>query len=370
MSPTRIKIPWAKPFLGKLEQRLVKDALLSTWISDGPYVKGFEKEFSKLHNKEFCITTSNGTSALLLSLLAIDIKPKDEVIVSGFAFMAAANMVLSLGAKVVYADIDPQTWCMDVDCIRQKISTQTKAIIVVHPYGNVCDMSLINKLAKRHKLYVIEDAAESVFSLYRKQLAGTLGSIGCFSFQATKTIAMGEGGCVLTADKKLQDKMRIIRNHGMSPKRHYWHESIGHNFRLTNIQAAIGIAQLKKLNKIIEAKKRIHALYRYYLENQKGILFQIFNKEISPVVWATGIRLDAKVFGCPREKVIEYLLKQGIETRTGFYPASTMPFYQAPVLPVAQRISKEVLILPSFPSLEKKQIKYICEHLKEIRKIR
>jgi perosamine synthetase len=363
-----VKIPWAQPYFWGEEQKFVVDALRSSWISGGPYVERLEKDFARYHGARFCITTSSGTSALHLALLAIGAGPGDEVIVPGFTFIAPVNMVIATGAKPVYADIDPATWCVDTACVERKISTKTKAIVAVHPYGNVCAMITLQRLARRHNLYLIEDVAEAPFSRYCGKLAGTFGDIGCFSFQATKAITTGEGGCVLTSNRKLYGMMRVIRDHGMSRKRQYWHDCLGYNFRLTNIQAALGCAQFKNLSKIISAKRKIYVLYRRYLKNEEGIRFQCFNPEVQPVVWCVTVEIDPAVFGANRDSLIRRLLSSGIETRPGFYPASTMPFYRAPSLPVAEHISARVISLPSFLAVTESQIRYVCARLKKLKK--
>ncbi len=362
------KIPWAKPFLGIEEQKLLKRALLTTRISHGPYVEEFEKRFARLHKKKFCITTSSGTSAIHLALLALNIKPNDEVIISGFGFMAAANMVLSLQAKPVFVDIDPKTWCIDPQQIQQGITKKTKAIIVVHPYGNVGDMKVIKQIADKHKLFLIEDSAQAFLSKYLGKLAGTFGDVGCFSFQATKTISMGEGGCVVTDDKNLQERMQLIRDHGMKSKKRYWHTVIGHNFRLTNLQAAIGVAALNKLKTITASKKRIYEQYQRELDGQEGVIFQQFKKEVGPLVWCVAISISPEKFGCSRDTLIKRLERRGIETRPGFYPASLMPLYKLSILPVAEEVSKDVISLPSFVEIKNEEIKYICDCLISLKK--
>ena len=197
----KIQYPWAKPvFLGK-EQEYVKDALASTWISGGTYVDRFERAFGKLIKASEVITTSNGTTALYLAMLGLGIGPGDEVIVPGFTFVAAANMVIAAGAKPIFVDVDRDTWCINPACVVKAITKKTKAVCAVHLYGNVCDMKALQALCKKHKLFLIEDAAQAAFSSYQGQYAGTLSDVGTFSFQATKTIAMGEGGCVVTKDK-------------------------------------------------------------------------------------------------------------------------------------------------------------------------
>ena len=363
-----MKIPWAQPYFWGEEQKFMVDALRSSWISGGPYVEKLEKDFARYHGVRSCITTSSGTSALHLALLAIGVGPGDEVIVPGFTFIAPVNMVIAAGAKPVYADIDPDTWCIDPACVERKISPRTKAIVAVHPYGNVCDMITLRRLARRNKLYLIEDVAEAPFSRYRGKLAGTFGDIGCFSFQATKVITTGEGGCVITSNQKLSGMMRVIRDHGMSRKRQYWHDMPGHNFRLTNIQAALGCAQFKNLSKIISAKGKTCASYRRYLKDEEGIRFQFFKPEVQPVVWGVAVEIDPAVFGASRDSLIKRLLSSGIETRPGFYPASAMPFYRAPSLPVAEYISARVISLPLSLALTESQIRYVCAHLKRLKK--
>ena len=363
-----MNIPWAKPRFWGEEKKFVAEALRSTWISGGPYVEKLEKDLARFHGVPFCITTSNGTTALQLALLAIGVERGDEVIVPGFAFMASANMVIGAGAKPVYADMDPSTWCMDPACVERKISSRTRAIVAVHNYGNVCDMKALRRLAGRHKIFLIEDAAEALFSKYRGKFAGTFGDISCFSFQATKTMTTGEGGCVLTRDRKLYERMRLIRDHGLSKRGRYWHDALGYNFRLTNIQAALGCAQFKNRAKIISARHKVHALYRKHLKGEKGIRFQVFGPEVRPVVWCVAVEIDPRVLGASRDEVMKRLGAFGIETRPGFYPPSVMPLYRAPALPVADRISARIISLPSFPSLNERQIKYVCDQLKKLKK--
>ena len=363
-----MNIPWAKPCFWGDEKRFVADALRSTWISGGPYVEKLEKDLAKYHGVPFCITTSSGTCALQLALLAMGAGPGDEVVVPGFAFMASANMAIAVGAKPVYADIDPTTWCMDPACVERKISPKTRAIVAVHNYGNVCDMRALRRLADRRNLFLIEDVAEALFSRYRGRLAGTFGDISCFSFQATKTLTTGEGGCVLTSNKKLFERMRLIRNHGLSQRGRYWHDVLGYNFRLTNLQAALGCAQFKSRSKNIAARHKIHLLYRKCLQGEAGIRLQSFEPEVQPVVWCVAIEIDPEVFGMCRDRVMRCLEKAGIETRPGFYPPSVMPFYRAPALSVAERISARIISLPSFPSLTERQVRYVCGHLTKLKK--
>lgn len=363
-------IPWAQPCLWGDEETYVSEALRSTWLSGGPYVEKLEQDLARYHGVRFCLTTSSGTSALQLALLAVGVGRGDQVVVPGFSFMAAANMAIAAGAQPAYADIDPDTWCMDPASVDRKISRKTKAIVAIHPYGNVCDMRALRHLAAQRKLFLIEDAAEAMFSRYRGRLAGTLSDIGCFSFQATKTITTGEGGCVLTSERTLFERMRLIRNHGLAQRGRYWHSAVGHNFRLTNLQAALGCAQFTHRTKIIAAKRTVHALYRKYLKHEPGIRLQRFAPNVRPVVWCVAIEIDPSVFGASRDQVMTRLGRFGIETRPGFCPPSLMPLYHAPSLPVAERISAQIISLPSFPALTERQITYVCNRVTQLKQAR
>jgi len=361
-------LPWTKPILYGQEKVYLVDALDSTWISGGQYVNKFEEEFTRYNGSHYGITTSNGTTALQLALLGMDIGPDDEVIVPGFTFVAPVNMVIGAGATPVYVDIDPFTWCINPDLIEKSITDKTKAIIVVHVYGNICEMDIIKKLAQKHGLSIIEDAAEATFSKYKGKYAGTFGDIGCFSFQATKTIAMGEGGLVMTDNEKLYNKMKIIRDHGMRQGKRYWHDMIGYNFRLTNLQAAVGCGQLENLKTVLSDRKRVYEKYIKCLADEPGITLQCFKPEVDPIVWAIAVKVDLNIFSGDRDFLMKALNDVGIETRPGFYPLSDMPLYNAPLLPVSYNVGRNVISLPSFTSLTGEEIVFICDQLKKLRK--
>ena len=360
------KIPWAKPTLFGNEKEYVSDALNSTWISGGKYVNRLEESIAKYCGAKFGVAVSSGTAALHLSLLALGIGPGDEVIVPGFTFVAPANMVVGVGGTSVYADINPRTWCIDVKSIKSCISSKTKAIIPVHLYGNVCRMEEIIGLARSKNLFVIEDTAEAAFSKYKGKYAGTFADVGCYSFHATKNITTGEGGMVLTDDKKLYEKMQIIRDHGMRKDKRYWHDIIGFNFRLTNFQAALGCAQLEKVNIILKERRRVYKTYSRELNSIPGVEMQHFPYEVQPVVWTVAIRIDPPHFKGNRDWIIRKLLEAKIETRPGFYALSLMPPYNSPPLPVSIKVSKTIITLPTYPSLTEEEIIYICGQLKKL----
>lgn len=362
----KVTIPWAQPCLEGKERDYVLQALDSTWISGGEFVERFEADFSRLIGTKHAVTTSSGTAALHLALMAAGIGEGDEVIVPGFTFVAPANMVLQTGARPVFVDIDPRTWCIDVAEVKKSITSRTRAIIPVHVYGNVCDMEGLMEIARDNGLYLIEDVAEAVFSKYRGRFAGSFGDLGCFSFHAAKTIAMGEGGSVLTDDEGLCGRMRTLRSHGMREDRRYWHDLVGYNYRLTNLQAAVGCAQLENSDTMVKEKARIYRRYRENLSDLPGIEFQCIPEEVEAVVWAVAIRIDQEQLMGDRDLLITELLKRGIETRPGFYPFSVMPLYQAGPLPVAESIGRNVISLPSYSSLPDEDIDLVCSQLRSL----
>lgn len=359
-------IPWAKPvFLGN-EQSYVSQALSSTWISGGSFVDRLESDFAHYVKSPFTLSTSNGTTAIHMAYLALGLKPGDEVIIPGFGFLAAANLALQFGAKPVFAEVDPDTWLVTAPEIKKCLSPKTKIIVPIHSYGNVCEMSAISTLAEDHGIPVIEDAAEAFTSQYKGCEAGTMSTIGTFSFQATKTITTGEGGMVVTKNEELYNTMALYRSHGMLRKTYYWHELPGHNFRLTNIQAALGCAQMETLGMFIQERDRVHAQYKKYLSHVEGIKPQQFTSNVKPVLWAMAVKLDCEAYPQGRDRVIEQMKQLQIETRPGFYPPSAMEFYSCPHLPVCEEISRQVISLPTFTALQNEQIKYICNSLIEL----
>jgi perosamine synthetase len=362
-----VPIPWAKPDFWGNEREYVNEALSSTWISGGPFVERLETLVASHCHTRFAISASNGTTALHMAYLAVGISPDDEVIVPGFAFQAAANVALHMGARPVFAEVDPQTWCLTADGIARCLTKRTKLIVPIHTYGNVCPMDQILEVGRANRVIVLEDAAEAFGSLYKGRLAGTWGELGSFSFQATKTITTGEGGMVVTDDSRLSDLMMLYRSHGMLRKR-YWHEVPGHNFRLTNLQAALGCAQFEGLPEITKQRKRIHNCYANCLADVPGLTMQFFPPEVEPLLWAIAVKLDPAAFPQGRDAVIQQLQAESIETRPGFYAASLMNLYDCPPLPVCEDVSKQVISLPTFASLANDQIAFICQNIKSLRR--
>lgn len=362
------EIPWARPVFWGDEHRRVREALDSTWISGGPFVDQLEQGFSGLTGGARALAVSNGTTAIQLAYLALGVGVGDEIVVPGFGFLAAANVALHMAARPIFCEVDPQTWCMRAEDIEPCLTADTRAIVVVHTYGNVCDMRSILALANDRGIPVIEDAAEAFPSRYRSQLAGSLGTIGTYSFQATKTITTGEGGMVVTRDDGLYDRMVLYRSHGLRRKKHYWHEAPGLNFRLTNMQAALGCAQLDQLGRIVAERHRVYAAYRERLAGMDGVTLQSFRAEVDPVVWAVAVKLDAAAFPQGRDAVLAQMLEAGIELRPGFYSPGQLEYFGCSPLATCDALAASIVSLPSYPTLTAPEIERICTQLAKLRR--
>lgn len=361
------KIPIAFPDLNGNELKYVTDCIKTSWISSvGPYVKKFEDSFASYCESSNGVAVANGTVALHLALSALGIGKGDEVIVPSFTFIASANSVIYSGAKPVFADSDFNTWNMDTSKIEELITPRTKAIMPVHIYGNPCNMTAIRKIADEYGLYIIEDAAEAHGATYKGKKVGSLSDIGCFSFFGNKIITTGEGGMCITNDDALAEKMRKLKDHGMSRERRYWHDVLGFNYRMTNLQAAVGLAQLERINSFLESKRNIFANYRKHLAGIKGIHFQKELPDARSVYWMVSLMFDND-FGCSKQEIVNHLESCGIETRPVFYPIHHLPPHKAYLkMPICEMISNNSLSFPSFVGLSDEDIKYICEKIKSL----
>jgi perosamine synthetase len=366
-----MKIPIAEPIIGKEELKNVVEAVESGWISSkGRFIEEFERKFAKYCGVDYGIATSNGTTALHLALAALGIKKGDEVIVPALTFVATANAVTYCNAKPVFVDSHPDYWCIDPRQVERKITKNTKAIIPVHLYGHPCDMDWIMDIAEDHDLYVVEDAAEAHGAEYKGSKVGSFGDVSCFSFYGNKIITTGEGGMCLTNNEELAEKMRLLRDHGMSKERKYWHEFIGFNYRMTNLQAAIGVAQLKKIENIIERKRLIAKLYKTELIEleKKGIVrLQMEMKWAKSVFWLYCVVLG-KGAKHNRDEIMKELESKGITTRPIFYPLTDLPPYSSSYglndYKIAKKISYNGICLPSYFKLNKDTIITIAKILK------
>jgi perosamine synthetase len=367
-------IPVCIPFIGERELEYVKDCIKTNWISSkGKYVKEFEEKFAEYCGCKYGITTTNGTTALHLALASIGVSRGDEVIIPSFTMIATAFAVIYCGAKPVLVDAERDTWNINVDKIEEKVTDKTKVIMPVHIYGHPCNMDTILKVAKKHNLYVIEDAAEAHGAEYKGKKTGGIGNIGCFSFYANKIITTGEGGMVVTNDKEIAEKAKSLKDLAFPKgKRIYLHSEVGYNYRMTNIQAAIGLAQFVKINELIERRRKNANLYNKLLRNVEGITLPVEKEWAKNVYWMYSVLIEDG-FGINRDELMEELWKKGIETRSFFIPMHKQPvfhnmgLFKGESYPIADELSKKGMYLPSSSGLREEEIRYICNVIKEIK---
>lgn len=365
-------IPVASTVFGKEEKREILDCLEKNWVTKGPKVDLFEKRFSSYCSGKYGTATNNGTSALHTALMAIDIRKGDEVILPSLTFISTANVVLYCNANPVFIDSHPDYWCIDPEKIEEKITRKTKAIIPVHLYGHPCDMGPILDIAEDHGLYVIEDAAEAHGAEYKGGKVGALGDIGCFSFYANKIITTGEGGMCVTNNTELYERMRLLLDQGMPEKgRRYYHTLLGFNYRMTDLQAAIGLAQLKKINGFIMKKRRIASEYSRLLEGVDGIRLPVEMEWARSVYWMYSLLIEGETRGCiGQADVMTRLRERGIDSRPFFHPCHMQPYMRKyggkTRLPVAEFLGRNGINLPSGVDLTRGDINRVCYTLKEI----
>lgn len=360
----RSHFPVAIPNLGGNELKYLTDAFLSTWISStGSYVDKFEDAFSSYSDCKYGVTMSNGTVSLHAALIALDIGDGDEVIVPDLTFAATINAVLHANSTPVIVDIEEDSWCINPKEISKAITSKTKAIIPVHLYGQPCDMSAIMKIARKHNLRVIEDCSEAHGAMYNGKKVGSFGDIGCFSFYGNKVITTGEGGMCVTNSIQLNDKLRLLRDHGMSKTKRYYHEIIGYNYRMTNLQAAIGLAQLERIDKIHKNRFLYEQLYRKSIL-KSSFQFQQSLKNREKITWLVCLLVDENY---DRDKVIKVFEQNGIGARPFFYPLSDMDIYKKyshSSNPIARKISSYGINLPTYENLKSiGEIRIIIEEI-------
>ncbi|MCA1905554.1 MAG: DegT/DnrJ/EryC1/StrS family aminotransferase [Desulfarculus sp.] len=363
-------IPIAKPSLGPLEAGNVAEAVASTWISStGPFVERLERGLADLLRTPHVLCTSNGTTALHLALAGLGVGPGDEVLVPDLTFAATANAVFMAGATPVLVDCGADHWNADAAAFARGLSPRTKAMIVVHLLGQACRMEPILDLARNNNILLVEDCAESLGADCGGQPTGSFGAVGCFSFFANKVLTTGEGGAVATSDPDLARRMQRLRAHGMDPRRQYWHDSVGFNYRMTNLNAALGVAQLQRLEELL-ARRR--ALAQRYEHNLAGLpwLRGGFRAPGRSIDWLHPVFLAEKILGLSRDQVLERLHAAGIDARPMFYPLHLLPPYRslrrAGKLDRATDLGLSGLMLPLYPDLREDQVDYICAQLKAL----
>lgn len=355
---SRRQIPQFAPYLAEEEVEQIVETLRSNWITEGPKTREFETLIAERVGVKHAIAVNNGTVALYLGLKILGIGPGDEVIVPDFTFIASANAVVLAGAKPVFADIDARTFGLDSERIPPCISPRTRAIMPVHIYGQAADMPALSDVARRYGLAIIEDAAQGIGVTFKGKHVGSFGDVACMSFYADKTMTTGEGGMVLTNDDAMADECVILKNQGRPVRGRYTHEYIGYNFRLTDLQAAVGLAQLSKLETIIQLKKRNERLYHELLADVSGVEFPYKDPRGFDVPFRINILVEDP------EGVRLYLEEHGISSRRFFYPLHLQPCYGVRAdCTNAVRAYERGLSLPSAAGLTEEEIRYVCEKL-------
>ena len=357
-------IPVCEPTLTGREAEYLMDCVKTNWISSaGKYIPAFEEKFATESGCKYGVACANGTIALHLGLAALGLEPGDEVILPTFTMIATINAVAYTGARPVLLDSEPYTWNMDVDQLAAKITPKTKVIIPMHTYGHPVDMDPVMELAERHGIFVFEDAAEAHGAEYKGRRTGGLGHAGGFSFYANKIITTGEGGMITTNNAELAALTQNLRDHAFSKERHFWHKYVGFNYRMTNLQAAIGLAQTEQMSTFIENRRRNAASYTGLLKDIPGIVTPPEANWAKNVFWMYSILVEDE-FGMTRDQLRAYLARHGIETRTFFIPLHLQPIYyeafKGQRFPVSEMLCQRGCYLPSASSLTTEQIKYIA----------
>ncbi|GAB6076189.1 LegC family aminotransferase [Desulfurobacterium crinifex] len=351
------------PLLGEREKEYLCKAIDIGYVSSvGPFVPEFEKKLAKYLGVENSVAVQSGTAALHLSLYELGIGKGDEVIVPALTFVATVNPIVYVGAKPIFVDVDIKTWNINPEEIEKKITEKTKAIIPVHLYGNPCNMDEILNIAKKYELYVIEDATESLGAKYSGKFTGTFGDFGCFSFNGNKIITTGGGGLVVGKNKKRLEHIRFLANQARDISHNYYHPEIGFNYRMTNIEAALGLAQFERLEDFIEKKKLFNSIYREELGKLKHVSFQEECKKGESCWWLTAITIE----GIDISELQKRLLKEGIQTRRIFTPVVEFPMYKMKKenYESSYKIFESGICLPSSPLNSKDDILRSCKILK------
>jgi perosamine synthetase len=358
-------IPVSRPHLTKKEEEYVLDAVRSGWVSSiGKYVDAFESRFAQYCGVKYALTTSNGTTGLHLALVAAGIGPGDEVIVPDFTFVATANAVSYTGAKPVFVDIDADTLCIDPGAVRAAVTPKTRAIVPVHLYGHPADMDELEAIAAQHKIPIIEDAAEAHGAEYKGKRVGGFGKAGVFSFYGNKIITTGEGGMITTNDADFYKKARHLRDQAMSSEKRYWHNEIGFNYRLTNMQAALGLAQMDLIDEMLHRRGEILAQYRDVIQISGSVRLNHTANWAKSAYWM--ICLEADQFDDAKRAIFMQRLKdRGIDSRPYFYPITMMPMYKQPTPAKVAAKSAIGLNLPTYHELSREDVERIGRAVNE-----
>jgi perosamine synthetase len=358
--------PVSQPSIGQKEIAYVSDAVASGWVSSiGRYIEEFEKSFAAFCGTEYALAVSNGTTGLHLALASLGVKAGSEVIVPDLTFVATANAVVYTGAKVVFVDVEPRSLCMDVDALRRAITNHTRAIIPVHLYGHPARMDAISSVALDHGLHVVEDAAEAHGAEFRGKRVGSFGDWGVFSFYGNKIITTGEGGMLTTNRRDLYLQAKLLRDHAMSPEKRYWHTEVAYNYRMTNMQAALGLAQMERIDEFLAKRRQIVEWYRAELGSEPRLLLNRDEPDGKNVYWMVCLEI-AGMSAEQRDVMMIDLKRAGVDSRPYFYPVSDMPMYERAQTPVTHEISTRGINLPSYYDLSRDDVGVICAAVRRV----
>ena len=355
------------PNVGALEKEYLSKAIDTNFISTiGPLVPQFEEQFARYLGVKKAVSTQSGTAALHMALYELGIGRGDEVIVPALTFIASVNPISYVGAKPIFVDVDLETWTMIPEDIEKKISKKTKAILVVHLYGNPCVMDTIMKIARKHDLFVIEDATESLGAKYQGKYTGTIGDVGCFSFNGNKTITTGGGGMIVGKDSKRLEHIKFLVNQGRDETRGYFHPEVGFNYRMTNLEAALGLAQIKRLDEFLMKKKKFCEMYTQELHDVKSVSFQKEYPQGKSACWLTCVQFGKNI---DVDKIRQRLNERNIQARRIFMPVVAFPPYRGKRMSDyknSYQIFDRGLCLPSSTLNTLNDIEHVCAALKEV----
>ncbi len=366
-----MKVPVNEPVITNEAKRYVADALESGWVSSaGEYLGKFEEAFASYIGVKHAVMTTSGTTALHLSLASLGIGRGDEVIIPDFTMIASVFAVLYTGATPVFVDAEPETFTINPDLIEAKITKKTKAIMPVHIYGHPCDVDPIIALAKRHKLFVIEDAAEVHGATYKGHKCGSLGDVSAFSFYGNKIVTTGEGGMVVTNNDKVAETARRLKDLAHVPGRRFTHDRVGYNYRPTNMQAALGLGQLEHIEEFLKKKRWMAAAYEERLRGIPGLRLPVTKPWATNVYWMYAVLIE-RDFGKSRDALADQLQERGVDTRYFFSSSASQPALRGCVkkgerFPVSEDIAARGLYLPSGLAITEKQIDYVCSCISDI----
>jgi perosamine synthetase len=360
-------VPIAGPSITDREVEYIAEAARTGWHQDYlKYIKLFEERFAAYVDRRHAIATSSGTGALHLAYAALGVGPGDEIIVPNITWIASIDPALHLGAVPVFADIERDTWCLDPNDIERRITPRTKVILVVHLYGHMADMAPIQRIAEEHGLKILEDAAQAVGAEYHERRGGSFGDVSAISFTGTKTLTTGEGGMLLTDDPDLHRRAAHLNDHCQDPERRFWNEGLGYKYKMSNIEAACGLAQLERVEELVAKKRQIFSWYRDRLGGIAELQFNAERPGTTNALWMTTVVVDGAC-GIDKQELMSRLGEYGIQTRPFFYPLSELPPLKADAdTPVSMDISPRAINLPSAHDLTEEDVEFVCTALLEV----